>query len=241
AAPADRGRGGLSGQARGHGRAGIGAMGRLTPTSSFRRDRRRRVGSGPLYRCRAGHLRREPAGRSGRHARPRWGLRRHDAPGTVSDEVYPRRPPGLAVTAMADLGRFSLLGALVLACYAPIAALLGARFRRPDLVATARRAVTMVALLEVIAAGVLVGALLRRDYAFAYVAGHVRDAQAGWYNLTSFWGGMEGSLLLWALILSGYTLAVLRSVARGRPRLVPGVVTVCSAVSAFFLFMVTTV
>ena len=142
---------------------------------------------------------------------------------------------------MADLGRFSLLGALVLACYAPIAALVGTRLRRPDLVATARRAVSMVALLEVIAAGVLVGALLRRDYTFAYVAGHVRDAQAGWYNLTSFWGGMEGSLLLWALILSGYTLAVLRSVAQGRPRLVPGVVTVCSAVSAFFLFMVTAV
>ncbi len=142
---------------------------------------------------------------------------------------------------MADLGRFSLFGALVLACYALIAAVLGARFRRPDLVASARRAVSMVALLEGLAACVLMSALFRRDYAFAYVAAHVRDAQAGWYNLTSFWGGMEGSLLLWALILSGYSLAALRSVSQERPRLVPGVVAVCSAVSMFFLLMVTTV
>ncbi len=142
---------------------------------------------------------------------------------------------------MADLGRFSLLGALVLACYAPIAAVLGMRTRRPDLVASARRAVAMIALLEVLAAGVLAGALFRRDYTFAYVASHVRDTQPVWYDLTSFWGGMEGSLLLWALILSGYSLAALRSVSQERPRLVPGVVTVCSAVSAFFLFMVTTV
>lgn len=142
---------------------------------------------------------------------------------------------------MADLGRFSLLAALVLACYALVASAAGIRTRRPDLVASARRAVTMVALLELLAAGVLMSALFRRDYAFAYVASHVRDGQAVWYNLTSFWGGMEGSLLLWALILSGYSLAVLRSVSRQRPRLVPGVAVVCTAVSAFFLFMVTAV
>jgi cytochrome c-type biogenesis protein CcmF len=142
---------------------------------------------------------------------------------------------------MADLGRFSLLGALVLACYALVTSAVGIRTRRPDLVASARRAVSMVALLEVLAACVLMGALFRRDYTFAYVASHVRDTQPVWYNLTSFWGGMEGSLLLWALILSGYSLAALRGVSQERPRLVPGVAAVCSAVSAFFLFMVTTV
>jgi cytochrome c-type biogenesis protein CcmF len=142
---------------------------------------------------------------------------------------------------MADLGRFSLLAALVLACYALVASAAGIRTRRPDLVVSVRRAVAMVALLELLAACVLMSALFRRDYTFAYVVSHVRDGQAVWYNLTSFWGGMEGSLLLWALILSGYSLAVLRSVSQQRPRLVPGVVAVCTAVSAFFLFMVTAV
>jgi cytochrome c-type biogenesis protein CcmF len=142
---------------------------------------------------------------------------------------------------VADLGRFGLASALVLAVYALAAAWLGARSRRPELVTSAVRAVWMVAALEALAGVVLAGALLARDYSFAYVTSHVSNAQAVVYDLTSFWGGMEGSLLLWALILSGYSLAVVRSVGRDRPRLLPGVVGVCAAVSAFFLFMLVAV
>ena len=142
---------------------------------------------------------------------------------------------------MADLGRFGLASALVLAVYAVAAAWLGARPRRPEFVASAVRAVWMIAALEVLAAVVLAGALLGRDYSFAYVTSHVSNAQAVVYDLTSFWGGMEGSLLLWALFLSGYSLAVVRSVGRDRPRLLPGVVGVCATVSAFFLFMLVVV
>jgi cytochrome c-type biogenesis protein CcmF len=142
---------------------------------------------------------------------------------------------------VAALGRFGLLAALVLALYALVASWLGARTRRPELVTSAARAVWMTAALEALAAGVLATALLRRDYSFAYVVRQTSDAQATWYNLASFWGGMEGSLLLWALILSGYSLAVIRSLALERPRLLPGVVAVCAAVSAFFLFMLTRV
>ena len=142
---------------------------------------------------------------------------------------------------MTDLGRFGLLAALVLALYALAAASLGARTRRPELVTSAARAVGMIAALEALAAGVLATALLRRDYSFAYVVSHVSDAQAAWYDLTSFWGGMEGSLLLWALILSGYSLLAVRTITLQRPRLVPGVIGVCAAVSAFFLFMLTAV
>jgi cytochrome c-type biogenesis protein CcmF len=142
---------------------------------------------------------------------------------------------------VADLGRFGLSSALVLAIYAVAAAWLGARPRRPELVASAVRAVWMIAALEVLAAVMLAGALLARDYSFAYVTSHVSNAQAVVYDLTSFWGGMEGSLLLWALILSGYSLAVVRGLGRDRPRLLPGVVGVCATVSAFFLFMLVAV
>jgi len=138
---------------------------------------------------------------------------------------------------VADLGRFSLLGALVLALYAMVAAALGARARRPEIVRSASRALVAVAALEGVAAAVLWTALGTRDYAFQYVVSHVSDAQPFFYDLTSFWGGMEGSLLLWALLLSGYTLLALRSVGRQRPPLLPGLVAVCAGVSVFFLFM----
>ncbi len=138
---------------------------------------------------------------------------------------------------MADLGRFALLAALVLALYAMAASILGARTRRPELARSAVHGLVAVALLEAVAAAVLWAALAGRDYSFRYVVSHVRDAQPLIYDLTSFWGGMEGSLLLWALILSAYTLAALRSIGRTRPPLVPALTTVFGGISAFFLFM----
>lgn len=142
---------------------------------------------------------------------------------------------------MADLGRFSLLAALVLAAYALAAAAAGWRTRRPEIVASALRALTAVAALEVLAALVLLIALATRNYAFQYVAAHVRDAQPLLYDLTAFWSGMEGSLLLWALILSGYTVLAVRTVGRQRPSFLPGVAAVCAGVSGFFLFMLVVV
>ena len=142
---------------------------------------------------------------------------------------------------MADLGRFSVLGAFVLALYALAAAATGGWTRRPLMIASAVRALWMIALLEGVATLVLVAALVRRDYAFAYVVTHVSDAQPPLYNVLSFWGGMEGSLLLWALLLSGYTLLAVRSIAREQPPLLPGVVAVCAGVAAFFLFMLAAV
>ncbi len=110
-----------------------------------------------------------------------------------------------------------------------------------EVVASALRALTAVAALELVAALVLLVALGTRNYAFQYVASHVSDAQPLLYDLTALWGGMEGSLLLWALILSGYTLLAVRAIGRQRPSLVPGVAAVCAAVTGFFLFMLTAV
>jgi cytochrome c-type biogenesis protein CcmF len=142
---------------------------------------------------------------------------------------------------VADLGRFGLLGALALALYALAAAALGGREQRGEIVRSAVRALWGVAALEALASGVLVAALVRRDYSFAYVINHTRDAQALLYTVTSFWGGMEGSLLLWAIVLSGYSLAALRFVGREAPHLLAGVAVVCAAVASFFLFLLASV
>ena len=138
---------------------------------------------------------------------------------------------------MADLGRFAVLAALVLAVYALFAAVLGGVTRRWQLVTSGVRALVAAAGMEALAAAMLVGALVGRDYSFAYVASHVSDSQALLYDITSFWGGMEGSMLLWAMILSAYSLLAVRSISRHRPRLLPGVVATCAGVATFFLFM----
>jgi cytochrome c-type biogenesis protein CcmF len=142
---------------------------------------------------------------------------------------------------VASIGRFAVLAALVLDLYAVAAAVLGARARRTDLVTTAVRAAAAAAALLAVAAAVLFAALATRDYTFQYVATHVEDAQPLVYDLTAFWGGMEGSLLLWALILAGYTLVAVRAVGRTEPALVPGVVAVFGTVAAFFLGLLATI
>ncbi len=142
---------------------------------------------------------------------------------------------------MASLGRFALLAALALTLYAIAGASAGARSRRAELVTSAVRALHGSAALLAAAAIVLFAALGTRDYTFQYVAAHVNDAQPLGYNLAAFWGGMEGSLLLWALVLAGYTLAALRAAGRAEPALVPGVVVVLGGVAAFFLVLLTTV
>lgn len=46
------------------------------------------------------------------------------------------------------------------------------------------------------------------DFSVAYVANHSNSQLPMQYKLSAIWGGHEGSLLLWALILSGWTIAV---------------------------------
>jgi cytochrome c-type biogenesis protein CcmF len=142
---------------------------------------------------------------------------------------------------MADTGRFALLAGFVLVVYALAASVAGGRTRRTEIVASAVRALQAAAVLELLAAGVLFLALGTRNYGFQYVVAHVRDSQPFVYDLASFWGGMEGSMLLWALILSGYSVLAIRSISAQRPRLLPGVIAVSAGVSGFFLLMLNTV
>ena len=50
----------------------------------------------------------------------------------------------------------------------------------------------------------LTAALVAHDFSFAYVAAHTSRDLPTMYALSAFWGGQEGSLLLWLLVLTGY-------------------------------------
>ena len=82
----------------------------------------------------------------------------------------------------------------------------------------------------------LVVALARRDFTFQYVAAHTSKSLPLGYALSAFWGGQEGSLLLWLLILSGYSALAVWLNRRSRD-LVVWVVPVLGLVASFFAFM----
>jgi cytochrome c-type biogenesis protein CcmF len=137
---------------------------------------------------------------------------------------------------MADLGRAALLVTFGLVVYALVAGSFAAWKRRRRLALSAQNALFAAFATTAVAAVVLVVALARRDFTFQYVAAHTSKSLPLGYALSAFWGGQEGSLLLWLLILSGYSALAVWLNRRSRD-LVVWVVPVLGLVASFFAFM----
>ena len=135
---------------------------------------------------------------------------------------------------METLGAFAVLLSFCLAIYAFLASLLGALKKKPFLIASGRRAVYGVFVLLTTAAGILVYALMTSDFRFAYVAARSNQAMPGLYKFAAWWGGQEGSLLLWSWLLSMYSAVVLWTNRRKHRELMPWVVVVLSFTQIFF-------
>src|SRR5579862_379825 len=142
---------------------------------------------------------------------------------------------------MADLGRAALVVSLGLALYALIAGTAAATTNRRRLADSARNALLACFGSTAVAAAVLATALARHDFSFTYVASHTNRTLPTIYSLSAFWGGQEGSLLLWLLVLTGYgalAVAINRRLLRD---LVAWVVPVIGAIASFFAFVLVAV
>jgi cytochrome c-type biogenesis protein CcmF len=137
---------------------------------------------------------------------------------------------------MASLGRAALLLSFGLVLYALVAGSYAAWKRRRRLALSAQNALLAAFPATVVAAVVLWIALGRRDLTFQYVAQHTSHSLPLGYALSAFWGGQEGSLLLWLLILTGYAALAIWLNRRAR-ELVAWAVPVLGLVASFFAFM----
>src|SRR5213082_3600215 len=137
---------------------------------------------------------------------------------------------------MAPLGRATLLLAFGLVAYALIAGSYAAWKRRRRLALSAQNALLASFATTLVAAFLLWIALARDDFTFAYVSEHTSRKLPLGYTLSAFWGGQEGSLLLWLLILSGYAALAVWLNRRTRD-LIAWVVPVLAGVAVFFAFM----
>jgi cytochrome c-type biogenesis protein CcmF len=138
---------------------------------------------------------------------------------------------------MAELGRAALIVCLGLSLYALLAGTLAAWERRRRLAASAQNALVAACVSAAVASGVLLAALLRHDFSFVYVGNFTSDKLPFLYTVAAFWGGAEGSLLLWLLVLTGLgTIAVVRS--RYAPReVLAWTVPVLALIASFFAFL----
>jgi cytochrome c-type biogenesis protein CcmF len=137
---------------------------------------------------------------------------------------------------MAPLGRAALLLAFGLVLYALVAGSYAAWKRRRRLALSAQNALLAAFPVTLVAAIILLVALGRRDMTFVYVWQHTSHKLPLGYALSAFWGGQEGSLLLWLLVLTGYAGLAVWLNRRSR-ELVAWTVPVFGLVAVFFAFM----
>ncbi|MDQ1533723.1 MAG: cytochrome c-type biosis protein CcmF, partial [Actinomycetota bacterium] len=108
----------------------------------------------------------------------------------------------------ASLG-YAALSVGAASCLLGIATLLaGLRTGSERLLALGRRYVLGIAGGAVAAIAAMEWALNTHDYSLKYVASNVANGTPRLFTITALWGALEGSILLWALILSGYLVAV---------------------------------
>ncbi|HEY7288989.1 MAG TPA: cytochrome c-type biogenesis CcmF C-terminal domain-containing protein [Vicinamibacterales bacterium] len=138
---------------------------------------------------------------------------------------------------MAALGSFLLLATFVVCSYAAVAAVLGARQRSRSLIESGIGAFYLIAALMTCASAIMINAFLTNDYSIKYVAHYSDSVQPLFYKITSYWGGLDGSIMFWVFLLSLFgSLAVYVNRERHR-ELIPYVVATISVVQMFFLFL----
>jgi cytochrome c-type biogenesis protein CcmF len=107
-----------------------------------------------------------------------------------------------------EIGNFALMVATAVALVLGTLPIVGAARGNVRWMAMARPAARVMFLLVVVAASCLVSSFLHDDFSVVYVATNSMRALPVQYKLAAFWGGHEGSMLLWLLILSFWMFAV---------------------------------
>jgi cytochrome c-type biogenesis protein CcmF len=134
-----------------------------------------------------------------------------------------------------EIGHFALILALALAIVQGILPLVGAHRGNATLMSVARPAIAGQLLFVAIAYGCLTWAFLHDDFSVLYVTSHSQLELPFMYKATAVWGGHEGSVLLWILLIAAWTGAVARF-SRSLPKpFVARVIGVLGLLSTGFL------
>ncbi len=107
-----------------------------------------------------------------------------------------------------EIGQFSLILAFVLALVLGVLPIVGSLIGNSQLMALARPLARGQLAFVAIAFGCLVYAFVAKDFSVLYVAENSNSLLPVQYRVAAVWGGHEGSLLLWILMLSLWMLAV---------------------------------
>jgi len=140
-----------------------------------------------------------------------------------------------------ELGQVALLLALAAALVQGTLPIAGAARGNVQWMALARPAAQAQCLLVVFAFGALAYSFANNDFSVLYVASNSNSALPLQYRIAGVWGGHEGSLLLWLLMLNVWMLAVSQFSTHLPQPVVARILAVMGLVSVgFLLFMLLT-
>ncbi len=107
-----------------------------------------------------------------------------------------------------EIGHYALVLALLLAAAQALFGLLGPVLAQQRYVQAVPFAVAGQFVFTVLAMACLVNAFVQMDFSVRYVAENANSALPLFFRVAAVWGAHEGSLLLWILVLSVWTVAV---------------------------------
>ena len=140
-----------------------------------------------------------------------------------------------------ELGQLALILALLLAVLLSAVPLTGALTGRDNLQAFARPLASGMFVFIALAFVLLIHAFVTDDFSVAYVANNSNSLLPWYFKVSGVWGGHEGSLLLWILMLAGWTLAVSVFSRRLPEVMISQVLSVLGMVAVgFLLFIIVT-
>ncbi|MDA0711364.1 MAG: heme lyase CcmF/NrfE family subunit [bacterium] len=139
---------------------------------------------------------------------------------------------------LAQLGNFVLWMALATSAYAFLSSILSGRTGRMDLTVSAERAVYATFALCLAAMGTLEYLFVTDSFNVHYVATHSSRDLSTPFKFTAMWSGMQGSLLLWAAILSGFNFFATLKTRHLRGPLASYATAIMSFTQVFFLVLI---
>ena len=138
---------------------------------------------------------------------------------------------------MASLGSYLLLTAFVVCAYAAAISIAGARRRSRRMIESGVGAFYLTAAVMAAASAVMMYSFVVGDYTIKYVQHESDSVQPLFYRITSYWGGLDGSIMFWVFLLSMFGSAAVYVNRERHRELIPYVVAIISMVEMFFLFL----
>ncbi|MEG3586772.1 MAG: heme lyase CcmF/NrfE family subunit [Actinomycetota bacterium] len=106
------------------------------------------------------------------------------------------------------VGSFGVVLTLAAALTGAVSVIIGVRYKRERLRIVGARYAWFAFVGMCLSTFAMQRALITRDFSIQYVAEHGSSSTPPLYNVATMWSALEGSILLWGLILAGYLAVV---------------------------------